>query len=531
MKDIQKGNAIAMEQAEKNKAKKWMRIIIEKLYLIVMFLILIATLLVDKYNENNSFMNQANWANGGYYLLAALILFAIAFFYYKKKDKDIGKKTYYILLAVLFVLTLIPQILVSAWITPVTGGDFGTAANTAVSLAEGGTFQGIEYYEIHPNNVNITVLLSWIYGIVGKWSLVVLVSAFCTNISVILAAYVVRKVTGNRLSALIIAALGELVIALAGRAFLPYSDTLAMPFIIGMFAVYFSGMKNRFKLPLILMLGMIGSWVKVTALIPMLALGIYIFLTASPFKGLAAYLKGMKKDGIRAGKGLIIAVILSVLVLAGGFIAGKCVRKQYDYQAGEKARGWQFMFMVGQNNKNTGQVGGDHGVYWKKIQKKYSSRSDQLKACFDTALTLISDRGPVGNVMFYIKKLNVAFNDGSFHDIQPYNKKNIEKNLIYNVMNNEGKYYRKVADVRQTAWDFILILLAIPLFLFLFGRKRNTIFLLFEIMLLGIILYLMIFEGRSKYLYMYLPAIFAFAGAVLHRFLQAADAVLKRHYG
>ena len=67
----------------------------------------------------------------------------------------------------------------------------------------------------------------------------------------------------------------------------------------------------------------------------------------------------------------------------------------------------------------------------------------------------------------------------------------------------------------QTVWDMVLLSLMAGIVVF---RKRDFPKVL-ELCILGVTLYLMLFEGRSKYLYMFLPVYLMTAGASLQYFL------------
>ena len=496
------------------KVKKVLGIIADKIYLLLMFGILIATIVIDKNNKNNKFENEAGWPNAVYYLIALVILAGLAWFYCMRKGRTISDRTFHIIILSTVVFTLVLQWLISGWVPAIKSGDFGNAHNMAIKLARGGDFTGSKYYALHPNNVNLAVLLSWLFA--GSWRVVIWIAAACTTFSAAMMAYVIKKVTGNRYVAVILCVLGECLAALNIRAFLPYSDNLAMPFIIAMLLVLCSGMRNSLKAPLIVLFAMIGAWIKVTALIPLVGILIYCFLTSDLLGTAKRVVSTFTKKGIAAGKWYLISLVLLIAIPVGGWLAGSMIKKHYHYEQSNEARGWQFMFMVGQDESNTGQVGGSgYAKAWTQIQKDYTDRKDRLNACKDTALKWIRERGFFGNLYYYTKALNVAFNDGSFHNVQPFKSQKVDHNLIFDIFSEDGSYHKTVAGVRQVMWDFVLILMALPILLFILRKKRAPVDLVFEITLVGIIFYLFLFEGRSKYLYMFLPMIMAFAGIMM----------------
>ena len=129
------------------------------------------------------------------------------------------------------------------------------------------------------------------------------------------------------------------------------------------------------------------------------------------------------------------------------------------------------------------------------------------------------NRGIWGNIKFYVGKLNVAYNDGYFHNLQVYPPSashELKQNLLYQLLwKDGGNLYQVSAGMFQTVWDMVLLSLMAGIVVF---RKRDFPKVL-ELCILGVTLYLMLFEGRSKYLYMFLPVYLMTAGASLQYFL------------
>ena len=137
----------------------------------------------------------------------------------------------------------------------------------------------------------------------------------------------------------------------------------------------------------------------------------------------------------------------------------------------------------------------------------------------------VKERGIIGGIGFYLKKLNVAYNDGYFHNIQPYDHDTVKPGIVREIYDNRGAYVIIVGELKQVLWDFSLICLAFPIILNLLRLKRKNICLFFEMSIIGVILYMFLFEGRSKYLYMFLPLYFSFAGIMLDQILKEVSLI------
>ena len=136
-------------------------------------------------------------------------------------------KRFYIALGVLFLIVATLQFFVSRWI-PVgqelfRKGDFTTVATCAWDIAHGGSFEGYTYFQTSPNNVNITIVLSWVYRIFNNQRAAVWLGALLVNASVIVTSIAVRNTWRREGIALVVAGVGEILVALSWRAFLPYT--------------------------------------------------------------------------------------------------------------------------------------------------------------------------------------------------------------------------------------------------------------------------------------------------------------------
>ncbi len=124
----------------------------------------------------------------------------------------------------------------------------------------------------------------------------------------------------------------------------------------------------------------------------------------------------------------------------------------------------------------------------------------------------LKSRGIRDNAIFYLKKLNVIYGDGYFHNVQAVNSpisNELKHNILYDLLEKQnGKYYWVSAAIFQVVWNLVLIALLFCACM----RKNNGEKGMIPVFIMGITLYLLIFEGRSKYLYMFLPVFLVGAG-------------------
>lgn len=483
--------------------------IIDILFMILILAILFSTLLLDK-NINNPYPNVVKYSNGGYYFIASLLLCGIAFILVKINKMDMKAKTFYIVVGTVAFVTLIAQTIVAFWAPDVytVWTDFGCVQDMAIKLSQG-DYVWEDYFSRAANNVHIAIMLSWIYGIANSWSFVVWVGTTLTNLATVLSVLTIYQISKNKGVSIVVLVIAECFVGMSWRSYIAYTDNWGMMFTIAMLWVYTLNIKNQYKGPLILVFGLVGAWIKITVLIPLIGIGIYVLL------------KALVDGEFKINKAAVISFIICLVLVVGGIGLSRFLVDQYEYEQSQSADGIQYFLMMGQDESGLGTVG-DHQykAIYAELCSTYQNRSERMDACLKVALQWIKERGIWRNIRFYLKKVNVAYNDGYFDHVEPYDKSTVDRNLIYDLYANDGKYYLLRADIMQVFWDFILLLISSDIIICIFVRKRRAgVYSVFKIVILGITLYLMLFEDRSKYLFMFLPIYIAYAGLMLNELL------------
>ena len=481
---------------------------IQVMFAILMTMIAVATIVLDK-NVANPFPNTVTYANGAYYLAACIALFlslAIHRRIYGQRDIDIR-----IYRGIMITIPLIVggwQIAVSQWIYWYkNASDFGSIMQAATGFNSGMDFTAFPYFLRAPNNANLAIMLSWIYKIIPDWRCILLIGAILTNISAVLIAVSVKNITNNRFASVISLVLAEPLMAMTWRAFIVYTDNFGMIFVALIIWIYSLKIKDKYKMPLIIVVAAIGTFIKFTVFICLLAILIYQFII-----GISQSDKLV--DKIKKGIGILI---LTVSIFGVMLYTQKSLQSYYGLElAGKYPIGLQYWFMIGQNSEYYGAYNRSDVEIWDAVIEEARSLNEGVDYVNNIQLEIgidrIRERGFLGNIKFYIKKLNVAYNDGYFHNVQalpPAVSHELSPNLLYKLLwKEDGSLYQISAGILQVAWDAVLLSLMAGAVLL---RKRET-YKLYQIMILGITLYLMIFENRSKYLYMFLPVYLCAAG-------------------
>ena len=508
--------------------------LIRALFVTLMCCVMIATVVLDK-TVDNPYANTVVFANAVYYMIAAVLLVKLwqACCGDRPKAKPgMSARTYYCALAAIALAVAVLQFFISRWMPYdmfVENGDFGSITNGAWSLANGEGLKYLNKFKRNPNNLNITFVISWLYTLVRERRFVVWFGALLTNASMVLTSLAVYNVTRREKTALAVAIIGELLVGLTWRAFLVYTDNYGMIFVALVLWLFTAKLRPAVKYPLIMLAAASGAYIKVTNLILIVALLVW------------SAVRWMRSDDHRVVvKRLALYMVCLVVFFAGLLVGQKAIRTHYGFVPGRNPKNWQFMFMVGQNTEQLGTAGGDNGEVRNALIKKYRNNADVSREMLKRAFRSIADRGLWGNIVFYEDKINVAYNDGYFNNTQQKAMYNMDKTFLYNVYIHDGAFYQVPATLFQILWDAMLLtmaLYALGMVLRIRARRgkrggaNRDVLLFMMIIALGINAYLMCLEGRSKYLYMFLPVYIVMFGVMFHDLWPIVSTVLRRLRG
>lgn len=92
--------------------------------------------------------------------------------------------------------------------------------------------------------------------------------------------------------------------------------------------------------------------------------------------------------------------------------------------------------------------------------------------------------------------------EGSFYYWIPENN-NIISHFLKNIYYNEGKYYRIYSQILQLIWVMVLTGVGVASIFDL--KRKNDIYVVLKLCIIGITLFELLFEARARYLYLYVP--------------------------
>ena len=493
-----------------NKAVKFVSIIMFAFILLIMFFI---DTRVDYNYRNDVKLNNYIFFLGVFLIIGILI--ALKKLLKNKKDKvqkivsKIENKST-LIIVILFILLIIFQALMIRNLYFETKWDLEHVIGTVRNFLETGVFDNHEYignhpyFSIYPNNLFLTNA----FCLIGKMVMIffeekyvygalVIIGTVLVDIAGILTVKTIGNFTDKKIFK-IIGMLGFMTfIGLSPWILVPYSDTYSIMFPIAVLYNYTKKDKKLYNYLLIGIFSYIGYLIKPTAIIVLIAIVIIEL-----FK-LLANITTIKENRLKRAKKVaknIIFVFLGVVLV---FLLEFGLSRLTNYQAEKKYEiSFYHYLMMGINEETTGAYNGDD-VLDSISQNSYEERIDYNKKVFLERLKSMSAKDLA---KFYTKKMLVNYNDGTlawgreggFYDIVN-NKDDRLANIMKNFYYNDGSLFYIFTNIMQFIWIFIIVFTFICAILKKFDKNISVIFL----SLIGLTLFVLLFEARARYLYLY----------------------------
>lgn len=389
------------------------------------------------------------------------------------------------------------------------------------------------YLSMYPNNIPISYILGKLYRKASEWKDYPYIYEFfwlqvnCALISIagFFSCLTVKKLTGKLMP---VAAAFGLYLILGGISpwkIAAYTDTYSMVFPV--MCVYFylcyrdaGHLWSKYAcLLLSIAAGITGGFIKPSVYVVIIALlgwELILFLT-----------------DIRQQWKFLLPAVLTALALVWGTDTYRdhlIDEIGLDYNE-ELSAGWQQYFLMGLNEDTTGAYNSDDALFG----EFQTSRSDRIQEELRRASDRLKDRGFWGSIWFYLRKLVMTFNDGTFgwnmeiyiYDRYPDNMasntaltQRLRSIFWSNEMNYDVGGYKTLC---QLVWIFSL--LGIPGICLCRDQIRDKYGILL-VSFLGIFFYQMLFEARARYLFCFLPLILPIAVCGIQQYTDVSERFL-----
>lgn len=438
--------------------------------------------------------------------IAAFILFGWEFIL----KGQTSKATNIIRLSTCIILLLAQVYLFLKVITPV-GWDVLEILNSA----EYGMYNG-DYFAKYPNNLFLQLFLTFYLKItnfipfLSSLRKFELLNLFFVDSAIFMSVLTTKKIYGQKAADRIFLC-AVLLIAFHPTLSVVYSDTLAMPFPIGSLCFFTYGkradqpLKKTIFFALSAAFGIIGFFIKPTVLIINIAMVIFALLR---------FRKSYFKSSI------IIPILIAVL--AGGITYAsissleQSVENELHAQyPGIKARGVLHYMALGLCKPNATSSGygswNEEEVLW---MQEHINDSNYTQEAIEHIQSKLIDFGPIGYLQHLANKLIWAGSDGTFFyggegefHLEAQSTQDSLRGKLQNAFYIETDFYQNwLSSWFQGVWLFICIRCIVCYF----KRSQDTENGIAKLAILGLFLFLLLFENRSRYLFLYLP-VFLFA--------------------
>jgi len=369
---------------------------------------------------------------------------------------------------------------------------------------------GPEYFSLYPNNLLLLFLEYFVYQIniffglnVDFYWLLVVLNIIAIDIALYLI-YVITKKIFSQLLACCALALGILLLGLMPWLTSVYSDTLSIPIALSIFYLYLR-LKDTshwgYKLGYGILIGVF------------LELG-FLMKPATIFIGIAIILIEIMMCNYRLLIQNSQKIILSSLIGGAVLFGVYAVRLPFNYvldnqQIIEYDAAMNFPFthwmMMGLKESKIG----DQPAYgfWTvedfSLTYNIQGKDEKTKANIAVIKTRLKDHGFFGYLQFVWNKSIWFLGDGTFFwngegvSRKPTELPGMQK-TIQEFIYPSGRYYHYYAYMLQTVWLMLLFNLAMVLFCIKRYAAKN--FYILSCTILGSIVFVVLFEGRSRYL-------------------------------
>jgi len=448
------------------------------------------------------------------FVLGALLFIFLAFTFRSHIEQfrffaRFGRSTRQRVVGGLLLLFVIQLIFISQFYSP-------TAHDSAYiySIAQSTFAQNsqLTYFSTYPNNF---LLLFFEYGlhIINEWVglgielylILVILNIVLIDVTIYLIYIITKRLYTQRVASLSLL-LGVLLLGFTPWLTAVYSDTLSLPIALGIFYVYLQlkePITMKRKLLYAVFLGILlygGFLLKPSTIFSGIALGLVELLMCN-YKLL-----------IRQPAKIIVFGCISAAVVCGMY----CVRLPYNYMVEhqrivpyDSSANFPFThwLMLGLNegefNSQT-----TYGM-WAQNDYETSNNPEGAEAKIRANMVVIKDRLRAFSVIGYLHHLwNKSIwvlgdgtfswgHDGVLHPVREARDEGITK-MVQSFVYPKGQTHSYYAYMLQTIWFIVLFNLA--LVLFSIKKYASKEFFIITCTIFGSIVFILLFEGRARYL-------------------------------
>lgn len=401
----------------------------------------------------------------------------------------------------------------------------------ASGLASGFLGSVTPYFEINPNNLLLTLLVAAYYKLFLSWGYAdlpmtsALLNALVLFAGTVLTYCAARMLGGRRIAAVTLLP-STVFLVLSPWAGVLYSDTVGVLFTVLILCLLLAARraaKLTVRVPLWILAGAvaaIGYGIKPTVLMSLIAAGIIaLFLVVSRKRNTAVLV-------------LAMTIVGGSFVVSNQLITGAMQRNtavSFDLESTPNAMNPGHFLKVGAQSAQ-----GPHGLFYGAYNESdYQSTlavqgtDEKLRHGVGVYLDRVVEMGPAGYLSFLSNKLAWIMGDGTFFSWgegrmngETFVSQDPADRAIQDLFGNTRPHFHWMLSLWQGTWFAMLALVAVPLVL-RSPRLLRPELTAMRIALLGLLVFLLFFEARARFLYLYAPYFILLASLSFQTVLQS----------
>ena len=435
--------------------------------------------------------------------------------------KELSEKQFYIIISLIFVAVYVLQLFISSHIYLKSDWDVAwirkAAENIAVDNPDG---VPISYFYSYQNNVLITYTLAFLYRVGNffvpshPYAVILVFVSFLVCVSVYLMVLCIYRITRSRKLTVCGMIIGILLVALNPWIVIPYTDSI--PMIFPVFAVFcYLYVKNIYlRYSLMTLSCALGYCFKPTIIIVLIALAILkLFVLIEKLL--------RKKLSFKRCACMLLCIVISLGIPFG---INKSLKNKMGLIKDSQITMTHY-FMMGLNVETDGIYNDDDVLFTKNLPNLESRQKGNISV----AISRLKEMGVKGYIRLLTVKNIATYNDGTFgwgkegtfYLEVPEDNRTVTKALrSFYYTNEQGTHYLVFATAEQILWLFMLICICFCVLPFKTkGGAENLI----ALSLLGVSMFLLIFECRARYLFVFSPLFVILATVGLYKAYLLAD--------
>ncbi|MBR1707650.1 MAG: hypothetical protein IJ719_02325 [Clostridia bacterium] len=403
------------------------------------------------------------------------------------------------------VIFAIISLLAGYWMEYTPSGDNFMLYQASQKLARDGAFDigsdFILYFCRFSNQWGFLLILTGIYrvlfalGIENTFYPLAVIQMFLYVLMFGSMFGISRRFDGNR-GVLRVVVMLALCIPMLLASTVLYTDTFSMPFII--FSLEFalktlSADTGRKRIMFALLCGsmvFIGAQIKMTVFIVLIAASI-LWLLQMP-----------------DSKQAFLCVLLSLALSAGGtvivhnYVLDRYLDRSIYNQENTPIIHWVMMSIPDADNPYGG-FSMDYALTWKMMDEGASHKEVMDSIYSRMKDKIYSLRYPNRLLLALFRKNSAIVADGTFGMTEMLDDRPIRRNIVSEIVLEDGRYNAIYSAIATGIWLSQMFLVCAQVFLELIARRYEKAML--EIAALGVLIFLMLWEARSRYIFGFVP--------------------------